>query len=117
LKNKKAKMKRILISILIILTITIALQAPALAENIDDGAKIFNVQCAGCHPNGGNIIRRGKSLQKKALQRNKMDSLEAVKEIVTNGKNNMSAFRDRLSEQEIAIVSAYVLEQAETNWK
>ncbi|NJO93531.1 MAG: c-type cytochrome [Hydrococcus sp. RM1_1_31] len=110
-------MKRILISILMISMVIIACQAPAFAENISNGAKIFNVQCAGCHPNGGNIIRRGKSLQKKALQRNKMDSLEAVQEIVTNGKNNMSAFGDRLSQQEIEIVSAYVLEQAENNWK
>lgn len=29
----------------------------------------------------------------------------------------MSAFGDRLSQQEIEIVSAYVLEQAENNWK
>lgn len=79
-------MKRILISILIISMVIIAGQTTALAENISDRAKIFNVQCAGCHPNGGNIIRRGKSLQKKALQRNKMDSLEAVQEIITNGK-------------------------------
>lgn len=60
-------MKRFLSSIFIILIITITWQAPVLAENIGDGAKIFNVQCAGCHPNGGNIIRRGKSLQKKSF--------------------------------------------------
>lgn len=109
-------MKRVLISVLIVL-LAIAWQAPVWAENISDGAKIFNVQCAGCHPNGGNIIRRGKSLKKKALEKNQMNSLEAIKEIVTNGKNNMSAFGDRLNEEEITIVSAYVLEKAETNWK
>lgn len=110
-------MKRSLISILSILIVLMAWQATALAENLSDSAKIFNVQCAGCHPNGGNIIRRGKSLQKKALQKNQMESLEAIAEIVTYGKNNMSAFQDRLSKQEIEAVSAYVLERAENNWK
>lgn len=45
-----------------------------------------------------------------------MDSIAAIADIVTNGKNNMSAYRERLSEQEIADVAAYVLAQAETGW-
>jgi cytochrome c6 len=35
---------------------------------------LFDVQCAGCHPNGGNIIRRGKNLKLRALKRQGMDS-------------------------------------------
>lgn len=46
-----------------------------------------------------------------------MDSLEAVTAIVTNGKNNMSAYKDRLNEQEIQDVAAYVLEQADKGWR
>jgi diguanylate cyclase (GGDEF)-like protein len=74
----------------------------ALAAEIDNyskAAKIFEVNCAGCHPNGGNIIRRGKNLKQKALQKNKMDSIESIAELVTHGKNNMSAFDDRLSQE------------------
>ncbi|MDY6786063.1 MAG: c-type cytochrome [Cyanobacteriota bacterium] len=82
-----------------------------------EGAKIFQVQCAGCHPGGGNIIRRGKNLKQRAMRRNGMDSIAAVAEIVTNGKNNMSAFSDRLTPSEIEAVSAYVLDQAATGWR
>lgn len=91
--------------------------SPAIAAPTTAGAQLFEVHCAGCHANGGNIIRRGKNLKQKALQRNGVDTLAAVTEIVTNGKNNMSAFRDRLSAEEIEIVSAYVLDRATENWK
>lgn len=82
-----------------------------------EGEKIFELNCAGCHPNGNNIIRRGKTLKLKALHRNGYDSVETITGIVTNGKNNMSAFANRLSETEIQQVANYVLQQAENNWK
>jgi cytochrome c6 len=93
-----------------------AFSVPTLAADTANGAKIFSVHCAGCHLNGGNIIRRGKNLKLKALKRNGMDNVEAIASIVANGKNNMSAYKDRLSAQEIQAVSAYVLEQAEKDW-
>lgn len=82
-----------------------------------DAAQVFELNCAGCHINGGNIVRRGKNLKLKTLQRNGVDSLEAIAELVTNGKGIMSAYGDRLTPEEIQAVSAYVLEQAEKNWK
>ena len=81
------------------------------------GERIFEVHCAGCHINGGNIIRRGKNLRMKALHKYGYDSVDAIVNITTNGKNNMSAFSDRLSEKEIQNVSQYVFQQAENNWK
>lgn len=111
-------MKRLLKLVLVIfLLFTSTFTLPASATDIANGAQIFSVHCAGCHVNGGNIIRRGKNLKKQALKKYGMDSIEAVTSIVTNGKNNMSAYKDRLSEQEIQDVAAYVLEQAETNWR
>ncbi|MGB6297109.1 MAG: c-type cytochrome [Rivularia sp. (in: cyanobacteria)] len=102
-----------------ILLFVICLQQPALADTANqvNGAKIFSANCAGCHINGGNIIRRGKNLKMKALKRYKMDSVEAISNIVTYGKNNMSAYKDRLTESEIQAVSTYVLNQAENNWR
>jgi cytochrome c6 len=108
-------MKTTLIILLIALTLTFS--PTALAADTANGAKIFSVQCAGCHVNGGNIIRRGKTLKLKALKRNGVDSLEAIASLVANGKNNMSAYKDRLSEKQIEDVSAYVLEQAEKGWR
>ena len=89
----------------------------SLAADMSNPAQIFEINCAGCHPHGGNIIRRGKNLSLRALHRNKLDSLEAIAALVTNGKNNMSAYQDRLTEKEINDVSAYVLQQAKTGWK
>jgi cytochrome c6 len=108
-------MKTIVIILLIALTFT--LNPPALAADTANGAKIFSVQCAGCHINGGNIVRRGKTLKLKALKRNHMDSLDAIATLVANGKNNMSAYKDRLSPKEIEDVATYVLEQAEKGWR
>lgn len=84
---------------------------------LDNGQLIFEAQCVGCHANGGNIIRRGKTLKLKALQRNHRDSLEAIADIVRNGKMPMSAYKDKLTDQEILDVSAYVLNQAQQGWK
>ena len=91
--------------------------AIALADGADIGQKIFNTQCAGCHINGGNIIRRGKNLKLRTLHRYGMDSVDAISEIVSNGKNNMSAYKDKLTHEEIEEVAVYVLKQAENNWK
>lgn len=90
---------------------------PASAAETVNSEQIFSVHCAGCHINGGNIVRRGKNLKKQALKKYGMDSIEAITSIVTNGKNNMSAYKDRLTEQQIQDVSAYVLEQAEKAWR
>jgi cytochrome c6 len=50
------------------------------------GAKVFQTECAACHAGGGNIIRRGKNLKRKALERHHVDTLEAVQTLVTLGK-------------------------------
>lgn len=96
--------------------LNITFTRPVAADTTTNGAKIFDVQCAGCHLNGGNIVRRGKNLKQKALKKYGMDSIDAIANIVTNGKNNMSAYKDRLSEQQILDVSVYVLEQAQKDW-
>lgn len=90
---------------------------PAWSANLGNGEKVFQVHCVGCHVNGGNIIRRGKNLKLKALQKNGYADVEAIASLVTNGKANMSAYKDRLTPQQIEDVATYVLEQAQKNWK
>jgi cytochrome c6 len=85
--------------------------------NQETGAEVFSVNCAGCHINGGNIIRRGKNLKQKALKKYKMDSIANISDLVINGKGVMPAYKDKLSEQQIIDVSAYVLSQAANDWK
>lgn len=106
-----------LVTLLLWTSILILPILPANALDTQNGAEVFSVHCAGCHINGGNIIRRGKNLKKNALKRYGMDSLAAITNIVTNGKNNMSAYQERLTTEEIENVAAYVLEQAEKDWK
>jgi cytochrome c6 len=105
------------LALLIFTLLTISFNQPAFAADTANGAKIFDVHCAGCHLNGSNIVRRGKNLKLKALKKYSMDSTEAIASIVANGKNNMSAYKDRLSEQQIQDVAAYVLQQAEKGWR
>jgi cytochrome c6 len=90
-------------------------QAAATSPS-DLGPKIFQTECAARVAGGGNIIRRGKNLKLKALERNHIDTLEAVQTLVTQGKGNMSAYGDRLTPEEITAVSEYVLAQAAQNW-
>ncbi|WP_416673673.1 c-type cytochrome [Egbenema bharatensis] len=91
--------------------------APAVAADLKQGAQVFEVHCVGCHVNGGNIVRRGKNLKLKTLQRNGYDSIETISQLVANGKGLMSAYGDRLSDTEIESVAAYVLDRAEQGWK
>lgn len=116
-------LKKIFAGFLLILTLALGVitnSQIALADataNPATAAEVFSVNCAGCHSNGGNIIRRGKNLKQKALKRYGMDSIANIANLVTNGKNIMPSYKDRLSEQQIMDVSAYVLSQAETDWK
>lgn len=106
-----------LIVILLLLTLLLQPAWAVTANNEVNVAKLFEVNCMGCHPQGGNIIRRGKTLQIKDLKRYKMDSLEGIMEIITQGKNNMSAYGDRLTQTEIKSLATYVLTQAENHWQ
>lgn len=118
MRIKITRLKNLLkICLLTLITLMFAFNLSVFAADTSDGAQIFSIHCAGCHINGSNIIRRGKNLKKKALERYGMDSLEAIESLVTNGKNNMSAFKDRLTEKQIEDVSAYVLDQADKGWR
>jgi cytochrome c6 len=95
---------------------TALISTPQLVETALETPQLFETHCAGCHIHGGNIVRRGKNLKLKALQKYHMDTVEAISQIITLGKGNMSAYQDRLSAEQIQALAAYVLEQANQNW-
>ena len=105
----------IAIAFLFFTSIDSAVAAPV--ANLDNGAAVFKANCAACHAKGGNIVRRGKNLKLKTLHKRQVDTQDAIATLVTNGKGIMSAYGDKLTPEEIANVSAYVLERAEQNWK
>jgi cytochrome c6 len=106
----------ITICLLILMLINIIKMPNVLAAETTKGGELFQIHCVGCHANGGNIVRWWKNLKIGTLKRNKLDSVEAIAYLVKNGKNNMSAYKDRLTETEIETLSAYVLKQAENGW-
>ncbi len=89
---------------------------PADQSPTVDSTRLFELHCAGCHIHGGNIVRRGKNLKLKTLQKNQMDSIEAIAQIITLGRGNMSAYQDRLTPEQIQELASYVLEQAQQGW-
>ncbi len=106
----------LLLALIVFTVFTDTSARPALAVEIDNGAKIFTANCAACHVGGGNVIIATKTLKKQALQLYEMDSIEAIIYQLQNGKNAMPAFKDRLDAVEIEDVAAYVLDKAEKGW-
>jgi cytochrome c6 len=81
-----------------------------------DGAQLFEQHCAGCHVNGGNIIRRGKTLKLAALERENRASEQAIAAIAAAGVGQMSGYATVLGEQGTAEVAAWVWQQALAGW-
>ncbi|WP_017316253.1 cytochrome c6 PetJ [Mastigocladopsis repens] len=111
-------MRKILSVLLLSLVIfTFAFNRPAWAVDSVKGAKVFSANCASCHAGGKNLVQANKNLKKDALEKYGMYSQEAITAQVTNGKNAMPAFKGRLKSEQIEDVVAYVLEQADKDWK
>jgi cytochrome c6 len=108
---------KLLSTLLVFLTAAMfTFATPALAGDAASGGKIFSANCAACHAGGKNVINGAKTLQKEALDKYEMNSLEAITNQVTNGKNAMPAFKGRLTDAQIDDVATYVLSQAENGW-
>lgn len=106
---------RKLLSVLLLAIALFTFTQPAWALDAD-GQQIFNANCSACHIGGNNVIIANKTLRKEALEKYSMNSLEAIKTQVINGKNAMPSFKGRLQEDEIEAVANYVLNQAEKGW-
>jgi len=86
------------------------------ALEVSSGANLFKHNCAGCHMNGGNIIRRSKNLKISSLKRNGIDNPEAIAKIARQGIGIMSGYKDELGENGDQIVANWVWEQAQKAW-
>ena len=112
---------RFVLLIALVTVLNFAMPAMALAADITEGAQLFSANCAVCHIGGGNSIMNVKTLQEDALEKflagygTAHDEGAIVKQ-VTYGKGMMPAFKNRLSDEQIANVAAYVKSQAENGW-
>lgn len=91
-------------------------QADAQTPEDISGESLFTVNCAACHANGGNIIRRGKNLKQKAMVRNGYGEVDAIASLIIQGKGIMPAYADKLSKGEIGAIAQYVHQKAATGW-
>ena len=93
-----------------------ALAGADLPNAARSGAQLFENHCAGCHVNGGNIIRRGKTLRLAALERNGIDGPEAIATIAAAGIGQMGGYASVLGEGGPEAVAAWVWQQAQAGW-
>jgi len=113
---------KILLCCLALLLSWLMIAAPVSAETMPESdtaiaAQLFETNCIGCHAGGGNIVRRRRNLKQRALQRNGVDSVDAIANLVTHGKGLMSAYGDRLTPQEIDLLAEYVWQRSLNNWQ
>ena len=87
-----------------------------VALDTDSGKTLFKNQCAGCHLNGGNIIRRGKNLKISSLKHNGIDNPEAIAKIARQGIGIMDGYKDQLGDKGDQIVANWIWEQAQKAW-
>lgn len=88
---------------------------PAIATE-NTGKQLFQNHCSGCHVNGGNVIRRGRTLKLAALQRNGVDDPDAIAAIAREGIGQMSGYADVLGQEGDRLVAEWIWEQAQNAW-
>ena len=89
----------------------ISLQGTVLAAPQDQtGQTLFNRNCATCHSQNGTPTAVGKSLNAPDLGSAPVQNQTKaqLEQIISNGKGNMPAFNDKLSQAEIDSLVAYV---------
>lgn len=104
--------------------LTAAAVSPATAADLTTGeqnrlqagAQLFEAHCIGCHVNGGNVIRRGRTLKLAALEKAGLADPEAIARIAAAGIGQMSGYGAALGEEGAARVGEWVWLQARADW-
>ncbi len=102
--------------VVLLLSLATAGASLAAAPATNPGALLFEQHCAGCHINGGNIIRRGKNLKLKTLEREQIATVNAIAAIAREGRGQMSGYADVLGSDGDQLVAEWVLMQAQNAW-
>jgi cytochrome c6 len=88
-----------------------------LVSTQPSGALLFAQHCAGCHVNGGNVIRRGKTLRLAALRRAGLESGADVARVASEGQGLMGGYGEALGPGGAEVVGDWVWRQALADWK
>merc|ERR1712061_487375 len=97
------------------LLVAVAGGRPAVAADLENGESVFQANCASCHAGGNNSVVPEKKIKKEALEQYLTGgyNVNAIITQVTNGKNSMPAFGERLGPDDIEDVASYVYNQAD----
>lgn len=108
---------------LILLTLLAPVSAVVAADplaadltRLQAGEQLFAAHCMGCHLNGGNVIRRGRTLKQAALERAGLTDPEAIARVAAAGIGQMSGYGAVLGEEGAAQVGEWVWLQAQAGW-
>ncbi len=95
---------------LVALVTLFGVSAVGAQESVDDpadieaGAEIYAVSCAGCHAETGVGSQNGPPLTDAANRQSRADHIT----LITNGGNGMPGFSERYTPEEIGTVASYV---------
>ncbi len=88
----------------------------AMAPEAAAGARLFELHCSGCHPNGGNVIRRGRTLRQADLLRRGIEGEAAIATIAAAGIGRMDGYAAALGDGGPDLVASWVWQQAQAGW-
>ncbi len=104
------------IGIMMLLEMILNTPIQAFAMNSSSAEALFIEHCSACHINGGNIIRRGKTLKLSDLKRRDLDNQEAIAKIAREGIGIMNGYEEFLGEDGDQAVAIWILNQAQKAW-
>tara|TARA_Y100001968_G_C19215850_1_gene647155 strand:- start:371 stop:757 length:387 start_codon:yes stop_codon:yes gene_type:complete len=110
---KNLKFSIVIISIIFIISL---FPNQSWASQKRSGEELFLKHCAGCHLNGGNIIRRRKTLKLSALRNNGLDNPKEIAKIARLGTGIMDGYEEVLGEDGDQIVANWIWEKAQNAW-
>ncbi len=101
-------MKKSVSAVLALLAVT-AFLSVAFAKG-PSGKELFEKNCAGCHPNGGNSMKPAFSLHKKDLKAHKVDSVKGIVEKMRRPGPGMPSFsKSMISDAQAKEIANYIL--------
>jgi cytochrome c6 len=94
-----------------VLVLTVAAATLAAGTAFAQGQAIFKAKCASCHPSGGNIINKEKTLFKKDLDKSKLKNVNDLVRYMRNPGPGMTKYDPKdLPDKDAREVARYILQ-------
>jgi cytochrome c6 len=92
----------------ILLAVVAVVSAPA-AQAAADGKALYDAKCAMCHGKDGMAKPMAKgSANLNDAKWQEATKVEAIETVITDGKNKMKGYKDKMSGEEIKAIAGYV---------